>query len=144
MPTNAPTKSEFWHVLKWGLFAIAILAVLGAVLSLTGVLGTVATAPGRVVNRTLETGNILGSYEYFFDTNAQYVSRVHQIKGHRQLLAGETDPKEHIRLNIELAAMQQSCRDLVTRYDANSAKANKSLFKSHSLPETLDISTCES
>lgn len=103
----------------------------------------VATAPGRVVNKTFETDNIITSYEWFYDTNAKYEARVAQVREYVEYLKAETDPKEKVRLRTDVAAVRASCRDLVTKYNANSEKANKSLFKSNNLPQTLSIQPCE-
>lgn len=138
-----PKSSDFSVVIRWGLFGIAVLFILGLVMHIAGVFSTVATAPGRVVNKTLGTDNIIASYEWFFDANAQFNSRLGQIKGHANLVAIESEAKEKSRLNIELAAMRQSCRDLATRYNANSEKVNKSIFRSNSLPEALEMRHCE-
>ena len=138
-----PTRSEFKTVMKWGLFVLAAGFLLFGALHVLGVIGTAATAPGRVANKTLGTDNIISSYEWFYDTNAQFDSRRGQIKAHAALAKAEEDPKERSRLNIELAAMRQSCRDMATKYNANSEKANKSIFKSRGLPETLNINDCE-
>jgi len=140
---NDPTRSDFMTVMKWGLFVLAAGFLLFGALHVLGVIGTAATAPGRVVNKTLGTDNIISSYEWFYDTNAQFDSRRGQIKAHITLTKAEQDPKERSRLNIELSAMRQSCRDMATKYNANSEKANKSIFKSRGLPETLQLNECE-
>lgn len=134
---------EFWHVM-----GVATLVTMGGFLlwllaHAIGVIGTVATAPGSVINKTLQTDNIIHNYEWFFDVNAQFNARRGQIATHSKMLAAEKDAAERSRLNIELAAMRQSCRDLATKYTANSDKANRSLFKSRGLPETLSINDCE-
>ena len=110
--------------------------------SALGVWGSVSTAPGRVIGKTLETDNIIFNYEYFFDTNAAYKSRLSQVQEYRQLLASETDAGEKIRLRTEYSAMQQSCRELATKYNANSRKLNRGLFKDRQLPYELDETSC--
>lgn len=140
---DSPTMNDFSTLLKWGLFVIVLGLLLFGALHIAGVLGTAASAPGRVVNKTLGTDNIISSYEWFYDTNAQFDARRGQIKAHAALAKTEEDAKERSRLNIELGAMRQSCRDLATKYNANSEKANKSIFKSRGLPETLQLNECE-
>jgi hypothetical protein len=140
---NDPTRGDFVSVMKWGLFVLAAGVLLFGALHVLGVIGTVATAPGRVLNRTLGTDNIVSSYEWFFDTNAQFDARRSQIKAHSALVKAEEDSRERSRLNIELGAMQQSCRDMATKYNANSEKMNKSVFKSRGLPESLQLNSCE-
>lgn len=130
--------------LKWAailMVAIIFLSILGSWL---GVFGSVATAPSRVINETMKTDNIIQSYEWFFDVDAAYQARVGQITAHSNLISTTPvdDRKELRNLRIELVSMQQSCRDLVTKYNANSQKMNKKIFKGWDLPPVLDIATC--
>lgn len=141
--SETPTRSDLGALMRWGLFILVTGSLLYMAAHALGVFGAVVTAPGRVVNRTFGTDNIIASYEWFYDVNAQYEARRGQIAGHEKLIAPEQDKQERSRLNIELAAMRQSCRDLATKYNANSEKANKSLFKSRNLPESLSINNCE-
>jgi hypothetical protein len=104
---------------------------------------SVATAPSRVINKTLQTDNIIFNYERFFDVNANFTSRSAQVKQYKEFLATETDPSEKVRLRTEMAAMQQSCRELATKYNADSQKMNRSVFKDSDLPYTLNIAECE-
>jgi hypothetical protein len=109
-----------------------------AVVSMTN---SVATAPARVVTKTLETDNIIYNYEYFFNVNSQYNSRVAQIKSWE--VETDADPAERQRLRVEVSAMRQSCRELANNYNANSGKMNRAIFRDHNLPQTLDASLCE-
>jgi hypothetical protein len=136
--------------LKWyGIGLLVLVGVSFAVLGIKAVLfpvnvaHTAVNSAGVVVEKTLNADNVLNNYEWFFDTNASITSRQGQIAGHVMLVKEEVDAKERSRLNMELAAMRQSCRDMVTKYNANSEKANKSLFKSRGLPEVLNINVCE-
>lgn len=136
--------------IKW--FGIAVLLVVGisaAALGLKAALFPVTVAhtalnsAAGIMTKTLNSDNVLHNYEWFYDVNASIESRVGQIRTHSKLASPETDSNERSKLNMELAAMQQSCRDLVTKYNANSQKANRSLFKSNGLPESFSISSCE-
>jgi hypothetical protein len=138
-----PSRGDFWYLLRWCLLVAFLVFLLFLALHAMGVIGTVATAPGRVINKTLDTDNILTTYEWFFDTNAQYESRLSQIKAHAVMLKEETDPKERTRLSVELAAMRQSCRDLATKYNANADKANKAVFKTQATPQSVAPNACE-
>lgn len=104
---------------------------------------TAATAPARVVGKTLGTDNIIQNYEQFFDINAEYKSRSAQIADHSRILTETTDSAEIGRLRMELSAMRQSCRGLANSYNANSAKMNKELFKDKDLPSELNAAECE-
>lgn len=134
-----PTRSGMSATLKWILAGVGLLVVLGV----AGMVVNVATKPAQLVNKTLDTNNIIHNYEWFYDVDAAYRAKLGQITVHKSLAAQETVPAERSRLQMELAAMQQSCRELVTKYNANSEKVNRSLFKSNNLPETLDINRCE-
>ena len=103
----------------------------------------VATAPLRVVNKTMETDNIIENYEWFYDTHHQIKARVNQIKQHKDFLSSETDRDEIRKLRIEMAGMQQSCRDMVEKYNSHSKKMNREIFKAKNLPHQLDINVCE-
>lgn len=125
-----------------GLLGIAGLGAMAVVVNLVGMAASVATAPGRVISKTLETGNIIGSYERFRDLNTAFQARLAQVRQEKSFLADEADPSEKRRLRIEVAAVQQSCRDIAARYNADSAKMNKAIFR-HDAPLTLDATLCE-
>jgi len=103
---------------------------------------TVATAPGKVVQKTFQADNIITNYEWYYDTHAAYEARLGQITDHSSYLEAEEDRIEIQRLRIELTAMRQSCRDLATKYNANSQKVNKSIFKGGAVPETIEKEKC--
>ena len=125
------------------LIGVGLLIAVPVGLNAIGVFNSVATAPGRVINKTLETNNIIFNYERFFNVNANYKSRVAQIEEYRPLIVGETDPAEKARLRTELSAMKQSCRELANGYNADAGKMNRSLFRDRDLPEQLDVAACE-
>ncbi len=124
------------------LIGVAILVGLIMGASLLNTALTVATAPGRVLVKTLDTNNIIQSYEWFYDVNASYRAKVGQISQFKEFLNEEEDKAEKRKLRIESAAIQQVCRNLVEKYNANSTKMNKSIFKGWSLPVALNQSTC--
>lgn len=136
---DTPDRGTYSFAIKWGIFFLIVTVLTVFLINFF----FIASAPSRVLSKTLGTENIITSYEWFFDANAQYVARRGQVKSHAALIKDVTDSQERQRMTIELGSMRQSCRDLVTRYNANSAKANKSLFKSNNLPEALELSTCE-
>jgi hypothetical protein len=128
------------NMLRIALVGLAALSVAAC-----DVAGNVVSAPGRVANRTLETGNIIFNYEYFFDTNAAFQGRVAQVNQYREFFQTETDPAEKNRLRTEFAAVQQSCRELANKYNANATKINRGIFKDPRgvLPTSLDAALCE-
>lgn len=122
--------------------AIAIAAPVAC--SIVGTAGSVTTAPGRVVSKTLETDNIINTYEGFYRQKASYEARVAQIATHK-LVAEQVadDAAESNRVRVELAAMRQSCRELALTYNNASQMMNKAIFKDGDLPETLSENACE-
>lgn len=136
------TEFSVGKLFKWFIIAMALVTALGIIGSIFGVFTKVATAPGKVISKTLETDNIIQSYEWFYDVDAAYKARYNQVVQYKQLYQGETDKDEKYRIRTELAAMQQTCRDLATKYNANSEKMNKSIFKGWALPETLSQTAC--
>jgi len=130
---------------KWkvGLGVAALLIGVPVAISAIGTVNSVATAPGRVVQKTMETNNIIDTYEGFFVRKGQYDSRLKQITEHKTIVSENTDPAEAARLRIELAAMRQSCRDLAVIYNANASMANKELFRSDELPAALSEADCD-
>lgn len=117
---------------------LAFVVTIGVLLPL----GSILTAPGRVLTKTLQTDNIINNYEWYFDVNAQYETRMAQIKQHQALLNSTTDTNERSRINLELGAMQFTCRDLANRYNANAMKLNRTLFRDWRLPENLLATNC--
>ncbi len=133
---------------------VLILLALIVGLPVLGITCRLACAPATIANkaldsaegvldRTLNPDNVIYNYEWFHDTFRAVQARVAQVGGHRTLLRGETDRDERTRLKLEIAAMQQSCRDMVAQYNANSAKINRSVFKGRTAPADLDPAVCE-
>lgn len=104
---------------------------------------TVANTAGQVVSKTLDADNVITTYEWFHDAHGQYMARVSQITQTAAFYNGEQDAGERTRLRVDLGAQQQSCRDLVARYNANATKSNRSIFQGSALPEKLDPASCE-
>lgn len=129
--------------IRYALIVIFILFLAGILISWLSTASSVATAPSRVINKTLETNNIIHNYEWFYDVNASFTARANQVAQFKSLWQTEQDQEEKRHLRIEMAAMQQTCRQLAEQYNANSQKMNTSIFKGWSLPKSLNINTCE-
>ena len=126
----------------WVLVALLFFPAIG-LLSYCAMGTKLATTPGQIITDTLDADNVVRNYEWFHDVNASYRAKLGQIATHKTILAETTDQKETARLRIELAAMQQTCRELVTRYNANATKTNRSIFMGREAPPSLEIETCE-
>jgi len=131
---------------KFFKYFFVILALFGSL----GLIGTyvnsffnVAKAPAEIINKTINADNILHNYEWFYDYNAQYNSRIGQIQSQQTLMMyGALPVAERQRMIIDIQGMKHSCRELATQYNANSKKLNRSLFKSNSLPYELSMEAC--
>jgi len=123
-----------------GFFFLVFVGYIGV--TYLNTVATVATSPARVVTKTLETNNIISNYEWYFDTNAQFETRVTQLQNYKPILAGTSDATEKSRLNIEVMAVQTTCLALGNQYNANSVKLNDGLFKDWRLPKVLDVTRC--
>lgn len=134
------TQREYY----WTVPRIAIGLFVGSVLlGVSGFAVNIAMQPGRIVSKTLDADNVIQNYEWFHDANGNYLARVAQIKQFKSLATSEPDPQEKSRLRIEMAAIQQSCRDLSRRYNANAGKMNRGIFRERSLPDQLNSGDCE-
>jgi hypothetical protein len=136
-------RSTWLKYAAWfGLFLVPVVVIS---LVFGGVFTSVVTAPGRVINKTLETDNIIHNYEWFHDTSRAFGARVNQIASHKRAMA-TVDAADHAELNryrIEIEGMRQSCRDMAARYNANASKVNRSIFMGTSVPPVLIIETCD-
>lgn len=136
---DRPLTTIFLAIVFIGIFSFGITIISG----FFSTANTVVSAPSRVINKTLQTDNIIQSYEWFYDVNAAYDARLKQVNQFIELAANETDKSEQQRLRIDMTAIQQTCRDLATKYNANSEKMNKSIFKGWSLPDNLSMGDCK-
>lgn len=130
------------HIVGYTFAGVVGLGALFVVGQFVSTASMVITAPTRVIQKTLQTDNIINNYEWYYTANRNIESRVNQIAQYK-VFYSEASPEEKGRARIDLAAVQQSCRDLVASYNANSEKLNRSIFKGWDLPELIDPSTCE-
>lgn len=139
---KAQAQQEGVRLIKTGLVLTGLAAA--AVVAVSAV--SLVTVPLRsatgVVERTLDSGNVLRTYELFHDRHTAFDARVRQIMDSDRNMASERDPVERNRIRAELAAQKQSCRDIAAAYNADAAKTNRSIFQGRDLPERLDINRC--
>jgi hypothetical protein len=130
------------RVIKWvalGVGGLLLLSGAGCVLQ-------TATMPGRsavgVLERTLDPNNVITTYERFHDWENGYNMRLNQIRATSRQLS-DADPSERRYIRVELNAQRQSCREIVTNYNSDSAKTNRMVFRGRTLPENLDLGACD-
>lgn len=119
--------------------------IFGAIITIAALVAVfwIIAQPMGLIKKTLNADNVITTYEWFHDANGNYKAKVAQIKQFKGLRENEADKAEKSRLTIELSAIQQSCRDLANRYNANAIKTNKSIFMGREAPEMLDVGGCE-
>lgn len=130
-------------IFLWVIGGFGALFAIGLAFNVLNTASSVATAPGRVVQQTMQTDNIINNYEWFHQAHANYQSRLRQIVSHRQFYNAETNPAEKSRLRMEMSAMQQSCRELATTYNARATMTNRSIFMGREAPTELNSAACE-
>jgi hypothetical protein len=111
-----------------------------------GLMGTAANLlmqPGRIISKTLDANNVIQKYEWFYDAAGTFKAKTSQVRQYKELWSKETDEVEKRRLRIDMAAIQQSCRDLGQRYNANALKANQSIFIGRDAPSNVPVGDCE-
>ncbi|MEO3856115.1 hypothetical protein [Acrocarpospora sp. B8E8] len=140
--------------LKWLLWIFAVVALLG----ILGYGIAWFTQPFRTAAAVREkvgtAENVLHQYEHFHDlcagvaaTDDKITIKQGQIDAYNKARPDgdesdkfQTAPKID-RLNTELTALQNQRADAVAKYNADSAKHNRALFKDASLPYRLDDTT---
>lgn len=136
--------SIIWRLAKLAAWILGGLLVLNLVLSLFGIGFTVLGTVSGVAKRTLDADNVLRSYEWFFNTHAQYEVRRAQLKEFIAYMDDEPDPSAKRVLRVELSAIRLVCNDLAARYNAESKKLNRKIFKDgQQLPDQLNQGACQ-
>lgn len=134
------TASTSLSITAWFLI-VAVVAAFGT-MAFRLIMAPAASAVG-VVEKTMNSDNVIRNYEWFYDASGAINARRAQINAHRNLATAETDKSERQRLMVELTGQQQSCRDLVASYNANASKVNRSIFKTDSTPASFPVTYCE-
>lgn len=128
---------DFSREVYWTAPRVALWFVLGSIM-IAGI--SLLSLPFGIVSKVADPNNVLTNYSRFHDLNTAYKSRVAQLAAHRAITP--VDNAEASRLRIETAAVAQSCREIVARYNADAEKIHVSIFKGQSLPEKLSMDAC--
>lgn len=94
----------------------------------------------RVLGCVLEPAR--QEYEKFITLHESILYSVAQCSDHALLLDTTPPGPEQDRVAAELADMRQNCRDMISEYNADAARMSRSVLKSESLPERLDVDLC--
>lgn len=140
--TNKSDDVTVGKVVKWSLMGAAGIIGLTVLGSAVGIITSPFRAVSGVVNRTMDSGNIVRTYELFHDRHNGYKARLAQIRQSASDLERETDAGERSRIRIELNAQRQNCRDIAAAYNADSEKTNRDIFRERGAPERLNMEEC--
>lgn len=134
-------------VLRVLLITMGIIIALSAIGWVFGIISLPFRAAGGVISRTLEPDNIISNYEWYYDTYNSFEARKGQIASHLSAMKAAKADGANItivdRYRVELEGMRQSCRDMAARYNANSSKINRVIFRGRQAPVELISSECE-
>lgn len=135
--------------LKVGIIFIIIISIFGLVAGAIGLITLPFRATRGVVERTFQPDAMIGNYEWFKrqvqDVKAMdarlAASRNAKVSfeesaGGREKWSFE-DKQEWGRLNSIILGLENQRAGMVAEYNARSEMANRSLFKTADLPETL-------
>jgi len=137
-----------WTLKKVLLWGIGLSIVFGGLSIVTGVF---SSAKG-VMDRTLDPDNIIYNYEWFHSKNQAYISYKAQKTELKQQLSGFKDlagansrewsraeREAYTQINNQLMGVAQHVRDIAAEYNARTGMANREIFKSGDLPDSLPI-----
>lgn len=133
------SSAYYWTLPRVILGGVVLCVLVGAAAWMINV----ASQPAAIAAKTLDADNVVTSYEWFHDAHGNYLARVAQVRQFKAMLMDEKDGAEKSRLRIEVAAIQQACRDLAQHYNANAGKSNRSVFMGRDMPLSLDAASCE-
>jgi hypothetical protein len=104
---------------------------------------------GRIVEKTIDADNVLYNYEWFKQQWRDVQAIEDKIKTQDMALVafredlgprsewGWEDKQEYDRLNSVRIGLEQQREDVVAKYNARSAMANRNIFKGGDCPETI-------
>lgn len=139
---------------RWVFGAIGVALAVWLVFVVVGWITQPVRTASAVREKVGNADNVLYQYEHFHDLCAGVRAVDSKISAKREEIAAydkrhpDGDKSDQFqaaskrdRLDTELTGLQQQRADQVETYNADSAKANRALFKDGSLPYRLDEST---
>ncbi|SET52147.1 hypothetical protein [Nonomuraea wenchangensis] len=140
--------------MKWFLGVIGAALATWLVVVLIGWLTQPVRTANGVRERVGDPDNVLYQYEHFHDLCASVAATDVKIAAKQGEIAAydkrhpDGDPSDRFqaapkrdRLDTELTGLQQFRADQAAKYNADSAKANRSLFKDRDLPAEIGDDT---
>lgn len=140
-------KRPLWFLTK----AAVLLAAVGVAVTVIGFTCNPWKQAGRIVNRTIDADNVLYNYEWFKQRYQDIQAVDAKVKSANLAVLGlktelgsrdewkRQDREEVQRLSTIHLGLQHQRNDLVAEYNARSKMANRSIFRSGELPESISI-----
>ena len=138
-----------WSALKWGLVILVVLGILGGAASCVATIGTVATTPGEIIRKTLDSTNVIQNYEWFKQQYRDILANEVQLRNADAALdnfkasAGDRstwkfeDRTEFNRLSMVALALQNSRASMIAEYNAKANMQNRSIFMGSDVPAEI-------
>ena len=134
-----------------GMYLLLLIGFMGFVVTSCGVITNPFRQAARVIGKTIDADNVIYNYEWF-KRRYQAIESINAKVASSQLAvttfkaeAGERsawkreDREEAARLSSILLGLRQQRNDLAAEYNARSDMANRAIFKSGELPESISI-----
>lgn len=146
-----------WRPWRWFFYAIAVGLVVWLVFVIIGWVTQPVRTAGQVREKVGNADNVLYQYEHYFDLCSGVRVKDKQIAEKKAAIAAydkrypNGDPGDQFqaapkrdRLDTELSGLKDTRTELAEKYNADTAKANRNLFKDRALPERItdDTPTC--
>lgn len=111
---------------------------------------SVATAPGRVIQQTLKTDNIIQNYEWFYQQNADIEAQRQKIDIYQTSLdtimagIGSRTPlffesQDISRTRVALNGAKSKLTQMIAAYNAASKMQTRNVFKDWNLPAEITL-----
>lgn len=118
---------------------LGLLLLLGA-----GLIGVnILLQPARILQKTFDADNVIQNYEWYKDAFNSIKAKRRQIVQFKSMYAAQPEGSEKNKLRIDMAGIQQICRDLSAKYNSNASKVNRSIFMGTDTPSMVNVEECD-
>lgn len=137
--------------LWWGVGMVALMTVMGVGLSYCGTASRVATAPGRIIERTVDPERVIQNYEWFRTQYQDIESFTQQIEiqgaARNRFLCemrdvprrewSDNDQYRYGQIDDRFNGLQAQRRRMIGEYNARTAMLNRNLFRGADVPASI-------
>ena len=127
-----------------------LVIVFGAIGEACHLLNTSTDSVNGVIDKTLDSNNVIYNYEYFHQANqdiramdikiidAKTAAKAFSDQFANRKDMDREDKTEQDRLNSIVLGLQQERQNMVATYNARSQMANRDIFKGNDLPQHIN------